>query len=99
MALRPRDSTTMASTIRYNCFWLASLGLTCSSLSFGRLADVMRMALVLAGAVSRCQGELRAEGAGCVAPSGVGPVIDGQDHGVIEGAAPRVAFAVAVALE
>src|SRR5262245_6756502 len=86
----------MASTIRYSCFWLASLGLTCSSLSFGRLADVMRMALVLAGADSRGESELNVRSR-AVAGSGVSPGADDQDDGLVQWAAPWVAFATGVA--
>src|SRR5262245_57378306 len=97
MAVRPRDSTTVASAIRYICFRLASLGVTCSSLSFDRLVGVMRWrASVLACAGGGGEREMGGGGGG-VAGSGVGPGGDDQDDGFVEGAAPGVAFAAGVA--
>src|SRR5215472_1961776 len=65
---------------------------------FGRLVlrGVVGLVLVLTRPRSGCERELSAEG-GRVSGSGVGPGLDDQDDGSVEGAAPGVAFAAGVA--
>src|SRR5579875_3036666 len=91
------DRTTMASAIRYNCLRLPSSTLMCPSLSLDRLIWLpCGTSLVLSCASSRGERELWSGGG--VAGSGVGPGLDDQDDGLVQGAAPGVAFAAGVVL-